>query len=57
MTAVDRENLKQWESYIIGILRPSYIHAFLVDFLPQVKVEEILSLEEKSCTTSAERFF
>ncbi|XP_062905070.1 probable ATP-dependent RNA helicase DDX58 isoform X2 [Mobula hypostoma] len=57
MTAVERANLERWEDYITSILRPSYIQGFLKTYLPTVEIEEILSLEERSSTSSAKHFF
>ncbi|XP_072904673.1 antiviral innate immune response receptor RIG-I [Hemitrygon akajei] len=56
MTAVEKANLERWKEYITSILRPSYIQGFLKNYLSPVKIEEILSLEETSFTSSAENF-
>nr|XP_015201265.1 PREDICTED: probable ATP-dependent RNA helicase DDX58 isoform X1 [Lepisosteus oculatus] len=54
MYELEKENLKRFNSYIVKILRPSYIKEFMVDYLRPEKAEQIISEEGISVTSAAE---
>uniref|UniRef100_A0A4W4GQC3 RNA helicase n=1 Tax=Electrophorus electricus TaxID=8005 RepID=A0A4W4GQC3_ELEEL len=53
MYDLEKQNLRLFSSYIVHVLRPSYMKVFLNEYLGKEDVEQILSQESRSVTLAA----